>query len=60
MGRQILVKLLRLLRPEAKPDDVAEIVEALLRAEMRDAKSDVILISDRVGIIEGLWYNTLG
>mgnify|MGYP006928622447 CR=1 FL=1 len=41
MGRQILVKLLRLLRPEAKPDDVAEIVEALLRAEMRDAKSDV-------------------
>ena len=40
MGRQILVKLLRLLRPEAKPDDVAEIVEALLRAEMRDAKSD--------------------
>ena len=41
MGRQILVKLLRLLRPEARPDDVAEIVEALLRAEMQDAKSDV-------------------
>ena len=41
MGRQILVKLLRLLRPEARPDDVAEIVEVLLRAEMRDAKSDV-------------------
>ena len=41
MRHPILVRLLRLLRPDAKPDDVADIVQALLQAEAQDAKSDV-------------------
>lgn len=29
-------------------------------ADCKAAVKDLILISDRVGIIQGLWYNTLG
>ena len=27
---------------------------------LKQVKGHIILISDRVGIIQGLWYNTLG
>ena len=40
MRHPILVRLLRLLRPDAKADDVADVVQALLQAEAQDAKSD--------------------